>query len=67
MNLSEVVLRRDVVKKTYNLLTRFTTNKLAIGGLVFMIAYMIRSGSVGCPICSNQGLHPWEWGGFVGL
>ncbi|MCY4527406.1 MAG: hypothetical protein OXD46_00015 [Chloroflexi bacterium] len=55
------------MKKIYDLLTRFTTNKIAIGGLVFMVAYMIRSSSVGCPLCGNQGLHPWEWGGFVGL
>ncbi len=67
MNLSEVVLRRDVVKKIYNLLTRFTANKLAIGTLVLMVAYMVRSSSVGCPVCGNQGLHPWEWGTFVGL
>jgi hypothetical protein len=61
------VLRRDVVKKIYNLLTRFTANKLAIGSLVFMVAYMVRSSSGGCPVCGNQGLHPWEWGTFVGL
>ena len=55
------------MKKIYSLLTRFTASKLAAGAAVFMVAYMIRSSSVGCPICGNQGLHPWEWGGFVGL
>ena len=67
MNLSEVVLRRDVVKNIYNLLSRFTMSKFAIGTLVLMVAYMVRSSSVGCPVCGNQGLHPWEWGTFVGL
>ena len=55
------------MKKIYLPLTRFTASKLAIGAFAFMFAYMIWSGGVGCPHCGNQGLHPWEWGGFVGL
>ena len=55
------------MKKTCELLTRFTTATLAVGAVPFMFAYMIKSGGVGCPLCGNQGLHTWEWGGFVGL
>ena len=55
------------MKKVCELLKWFTTSKIAVGAVAFMFAYMIRSRGVGCPLCGNQGLHPWEWGDFVVL
>ncbi len=60
-------IQEDTVKNLYELLKSFAFSKVAIGAVAFMVVYMVRGSGVGCLLCGNQGLHPWEWGGFVGL
>ena len=55
------------MEKIRKLLRRSLTGKLAAGGIAFMFVYMVGGGKAVCPLCGNQGIHPWEWSGSVSL
>ena len=43
------------------------TTKLTGGAIAFMFVYMVGGGKAVCPLCGNQGIHPWEWSGSISL
>ena len=53
--------------KVQELLRRVVTSRLAMGGIAVVFAYVVPKAGIACPICGNQGVHPWEWGSVVGL
>ena len=46
---------------------RVIANKFAMGGVAVVFAYVVPKAGIACPICGNQGVHPWEWGSVVGI
>ena len=54
------------MKKALELLKRNAASRTGVGALAFVLAYTT-SGLVNCPVCGNQGLHPWEWGVVLGV
>ena len=55
------------MEKIRKLLRCSLTSKLAGGAIAFMFVYMVGGGKAVCPLCGNQGIHPWEWSGSVSL
>ncbi len=55
------------MEKIRKLLRRSLTGKLTAAGIAFMFVYMVGGGKAVCPLCGNQGIHPWEWSGSVSL
>ena len=53
--------------KAREILRRVVTSKLVIGGIAVVFAYVVPRAGIACPICGNQGVHPWEWGSVVGI
>ena len=53
--------------KAQELLKRVVTSKLGTGGIAIVFAYVVPKAGIACPICGNQGVHPWEWGSVVGI
>ena len=53
--------------KIQRLLMRSVTGKLAAGAIAFMFVYVVGGGKAVCPLCGNQGIHPWEWSGSISL
>ncbi len=41
--------------------------KMAYGPVAFMFVYVVGGGKAVCPLCGNQGIHPWEWSGSISL
>ena len=54
------------MREALELLKGTAASKFGIGVFAFVIAYT-SSGGANCPICGNQGLHPWEWGVVIGV
>ena len=55
------------MEKIRKLLRRSLTTKIAAAAIAFMFVYMVGGGKAVCPLCGNQGIHPWEWSGSVSL
>ncbi len=55
------------MRKIGKFLRRSVAGKLAGAGVAFMFVYMVGGGKAVCPLCGNQGIHPWEWSGAVNL
>ena len=43
------------------------TGKLAATAIAIMFVYVVGGGKAVCPLCGNQGIHPWEWSGSISL
>ena len=54
------------MNKALDLLKSKAAGRVGVGALAFVLAYTT-SGLVNCPVCGNQGLHPWEWGVVLGV
>ena len=55
------------MEKIRRILRHSPTGKLAAGTIAFMFVYMVGGGKAVCPLCGNQGIHPWEWSGSISL
>ena len=55
-----------IVNKVHGFLKGSVAVRVGAGLFAFVLAYTT-SGLVNCPMCGNQGLHPWEWGVVVGV
>ena len=59
--------QEEDVEKILKLLRRSLTGKLSAGAIAFMFVYVVGGGKAVCPLCGNQGIHPWEWSGAISL
>ena len=55
------------MEKIRKVLRHSVTGKLAGGAVALAFVYMVGGGKAVCPLCGNQGIHPWEWSGSVSL
>ena len=55
------------MEKIQRFLRRSLAGKLTVGAIALMFAYMVGGGKAVCPLCGNQGIHPWEWSGSISL
>ena len=55
------------MRKIQKLLANPLAVKLAAGGTTLMFAHVVGGSKYICPLCGNQGIHPWEWSGSISL
>ncbi len=55
------------MEKIRKILRRSLIGKLAAGSIAFTFVYVVGGGKAVCPLCGNQGIHPWEWSGSISL
>ena len=55
------------MEKIRKFLRHTLTGKLTAAGIAFMFVYVVGGGKAVCPLCGNQGIHPWEWSGSISL
>lgn len=59
--------KEEDVEKIRKVLTSSLSGKFTAVGIAFMFVYMVGGGKAVCPLCGNQGIHPWEWSGSISL